>query len=90
MATGDIVPCGRIKGSLHEVGRVTGAVTIPVARDISYETYEGDYVVTPDPWDETVLETNNKLMTGNVTVEVIPYYETSNLSGGSTVYIGGN
>lgn len=90
MATGDIIPYGILKGSLHAVGTVIGSVTVPVVHDASHETYDGEYTITPDPWDETILETDNKLMTGNITVEIIPYYETSNLSGGSTVYIGGN
>lgn len=104
MATGEIVPCETIGGTLHVVGeltgsvslpashdRITGAITVPASYDyIHEEEYEGEYVVTPRPWNETILETENKILRNNVTVEVIPYYETSNLSGGSTVYIGGN
>lgn len=49
--------------------------------------YTGEYIVTPLPQDETVLETNGKYMSDDVTVLKIPYYETSNESG-KTAYIG--
>lgn len=49
--------------------------------------YDGDYVVIPKAYNETVLETKDKLLTDDVTVEKIPYYKTSNESG-YTVYIG--
>lgn len=50
-------------------------------------TYEGDYVVVPHTEDDIVLETKQKMMTSDVTVKKIPYFETSNVSG-VTVYIG--
>jgi hypothetical protein len=49
--------------------------------------YKGDYTVIPDVEAQT-LETKQKLMTDNVTIKEIPYYDTSNLAGGITVYIG--
>lgn len=54
---------------------------------IDHAEYTGDYLVIPDDFQH-VLETNDKLMKGDVIVEKIPYYETSNISG-TTVYIGG-
>lgn len=54
----------------------------------NYDIYRGEYVVTPKAYDSTVLETKEKLMTDDVTVLEIPYYETSNESG-LTVYIAG-
>lgn len=53
------------------------------------EHYEGPYEVIPKAFNETVLETKDLLMDDDVTVLKIPYYETSNLSGGYTVYIAG-
>ena len=53
------------------------------------ERYEGPYTVTPLAHSETVLETQDKYMDDDVTVLKIPYYETSNLSGGYTVFIAG-
>lgn len=52
------------------------------------DVYDGSYVVIPSN-REQMLETANKLMSKDVTVKEIPYYETSNESG-TTVYIGGN
>lgn len=48
--------------------------------------YEGPYTVTPLARNQTVLDTNGKLMTDDVTVLEVPYWETSNISG-MTVYI---
>lgn len=48
--------------------------------------YEGSYSVIPKVYEQT-LETANKSMTDDVTVEEIPYSETSNPSGGNTVNI---
>jgi len=56
------------------------------AGDIPY--YEGPYEVTPKTETEQVLATANKQMAKDVTVFKIPYFETSNLSDGVTVYIG--
>lgn len=51
------------------------------------EKYRGAYTVTPKTERQT-LETAGKLLTDNVAVREIPYYDVSNTSGGSTVYIG--
>lgn len=53
----------------------------------SVERYNGDYVVVPKT-DSQVLKTRQKLMTDDLTVKEIPYYEVSNESNGNTVYIG--
>ena len=50
------------------------------------ETYRGNYTVTP-AMEAQVLETKDKVMTDDVTVLEIPMYETTNLSGGTTLYI---
>lgn len=52
------------------------------------EHYLGDYDVVPGR-EKTVLETAAKVMDDDVTVHPIPYYQVSNNSGGTTVYIGG-
>ena len=52
------------------------------------DVYDGEYIVTPIPYDSQTLETKNKVMANDVTVLAIPYYETSNISG-ITIYIGG-
>lgn len=49
--------------------------------------YTGDYVITPRT-TEQVMHTADKHMSDDVSIKKIPYFETSNLSGGDTVYIG--
>lgn len=54
------------------------------------EAYEGPYSVESIAHDMQIYSTENKVMTENLVVLPIPYYETSNPKGGLTVYIGGN
>lgn len=49
--------------------------------------YTGEYEITPTITTQT-LETKDKRMVDDVTVDAIPYYETTNPSGGYTVIIG--
>jgi hypothetical protein len=58
-----------------------------VVTDYTGALYEGDYVVTPQA-EGQVLKTAQKLMRDDVTIEAIPFFEVSNNSGGTTVYIG--
>lgn len=51
-----------------------------------YEDYGGEYAVTPTVAGET-LPTKDKVMRDDLEVRPIPFYETSNNSGGTTVYI---
>lgn len=50
-------------------------------------TYEGDYSVTPTV-DGKTIPTQNQIMRKDVTIKPIPFFETSNTSDGTTVYIG--
>lgn len=54
-----------------------------------FPLYEGDYDVTPKIVAQT-LETANKSMESDVTIQAIPYYEVDNAFQGQTVIIGGN
>lgn len=54
--------------------------------DGDIERYVGPYEVTPDAHDPVILDTMNKILTEDVTVKKIPYYQTSNESG-DTAYI---
>ena len=51
------------------------------------DKYEGDYNVIPRVYQQT-LETKDKLMLDDVTVEIIPLSKVINLSNGYTVTIG--
>ena len=54
-----------------------------------YDTYSGDYSVkVPFGGDDAVLETGNKLMRDNLTVEAVNVSETTNTAGGKTMIIG--
>lgn len=49
--------------------------------------YDGDYAVTPTATGQT-LNTKKKIMSDDVHIQPIPFFEVSNTSGGNTVYIG--
>lgn len=49
--------------------------------------YDGEYTVDPRKVSQT-LDTKDKSMSSNVTINAIFYSEVSNPSGGGTVYIG--
>lgn len=51
------------------------------------ETYEGYYTVIPKVTEQE-MQTKNKMMKDNVTIEQIPFHEFSNETG-TTVVIGG-
>lgn len=63
---------------------VVDTVTRTVADDV--EVYSGPYVAIPTVNSQT-LPTAKKLMTGDVTVRGVPFYEVTNQQGGNTVYI---
>lgn len=79
------------KGELHgnlspNKGNLHG--TLSAGTVISAEPYEGAYTVRSAVHEAQELPTANKHLVKNITVEKIPYYETSNLSDGITIYIG--
>ncbi len=84
--SGTLTSTGRLHGSLvGDNHKINGTLTIPSV--VGAETYAGSYEVTPKAWEEQTLETAHKLMTDDVTVFRVPYYETSNLFDGKTAYI---
>lgn len=82
-----IQPNGTLYGELSVVREISGGLTIPPGGS-AIPIYEGAYEITPLAQTDTVMETKGKRMTENVTVLEIPYYETTNESGGYTVIIG--
>lgn len=54
---------------------------------LGVETYAGAYEFIPKV-EAQVAETAEKYMESDLTVCAIPYYDVSNTTGGSTVYIG--
>lgn len=61
---------------------------IEFTSDSKKEVYEGIYTVTPSVKNELSLGTKEKVMKDDVTIKKVPLYRTSNVHGGTTVYIG--
>lgn len=61
--------------SLPDAGAVVGT-----------EPYEGEYIVTPKVEAQT-MPTKEKVMFDDVTIKAIPYVESENSAGGTTVTI---
>lgn len=79
----EIIAIESLKGTISGSAEIKGTVT--VARD--YDIYDGEYEVTPNAHKSQTLETADKLLKENVTIAKVPYWETSNPSGGNTIYI---
>ena len=72
-----------LSGSLASVKTLAGRLS--VVKD--HEKYDGDYSVTPAAFSSQTLETADKILKENITINEVPYYETNN-EYGNTVYIG--
>lgn len=68
----------------QEIGVKQDIVIVPIYKDVPQ--YEGGYEVTPKVSEQT-LPTAKKLMSEDLTIKEIPYFEVGNNSGGDTVYI---
>ncbi len=84
--TGRLSQDGSLFGTISEKMNLYGTLSHPSSPTVVY--YNGEYVVDPNTKSKTVLGTKGKAMKDDVTVNKIQYIETSNLSGGTTVYIG--
>ena len=85
--TGTIQLRQTITGTVQLKEVLTGVVQLPNLTPPVHPSFDGPYEVTPRFHKQT-LETKNKTMTDDVTVETIPVYRTINPSGGNTVSIG--
>lgn len=81
---------GRVHSEIQLVGRIRSEDVIVgrLSKPVGYEEYKGVYNITPKATSQT-MDTKNKLMKKDITVEAIPYYEVENVQGGVTVIIGG-
>ena len=84
--TGRLSVAGTITGRLSALESLSGKMNIPEV--VGVTLYDGEYVVSPD-FEGSILETKDKLLRQDVTVNPIEVQTVSNLSGGKTVYIGG-
>ena len=72
-------------------GKDHGDIFLTVTpRESHKDPYEGPYSVVSYADAMQILDTEDKIMTENLVVLPIPYFETSNPKGGLTVYIGGD
>jgi hypothetical protein len=75
----------RVSGRIDAKGRMSGKVKTAETKPLPY--YEGEYVITPKFTDQ-VLETKQKSMSDDVTVEKITTLEVDNEAGGVTYIFG--
>lgn len=95
----NISPIGKINGNLDINKTISGNLDIDktingnvmqgIGKGEVIPIYEGNYNILPLAFQETILQTKNKKLINNIIIREIPYYETSNPSGGNTVYIAG-
>ena len=81
---GVIKTAENVSGFISGSGNMTG--TVAIGSGFVTDKYTGEYVVIPKADNEQILKTANKLMSDDVTVKKVPYFETSNQYG-ETVYI---
>jgi len=94
--TGEITPGSAVLvGTLSSTKTLSGVLSAAqtmsgvLAAAEAAPLYEGTYDVTPAPFQDIVLDTNGRRLANDITVREIPYYTTTNLSGGYTAIIGG-
>ena len=86
-------PIPSITGILQKRENLIGVLSEPheltctIDKSAVVNYYTGDYEITPAVYSQ-IMPTRNKTMYDDVTVQEIPYYETSNEQGGYTVIIG--
>ena len=76
-----------VSGTLSIAPKVTGSISGRIG-DHQYPVYDGPYTAQPK-FESQKLETKDKMMKENVEIEPIFVSKVTNLSGGTTVYIGG-
>lgn len=84
----DIVIVGSgnsLRGSISTKEKLIGHTQI----SSNLPTYNGEHIVIPSASDVQVLQTAQKVMNSNITIEKIPYNEVGNIAGGVTATIGG-
>jgi hypothetical protein len=85
--TGTLQERQKITGQMQINNALNGIVQIPNLSPPVHPSFDGPYEVTPRFYEQK-LETKEKLMIDDVTVEIIPAYEVPNIAGGLTVTIG--
>ena len=81
--TGSISAEGALSGSLAQEQSLKGTVSQQIEHDTYYD---GPYEITPRVLGQT-MATADKVMRTDVVIKDIPYSETTNPGGGTTVVI---
>lgn len=93
-----IIAVGSLTGTLSSTKQpLSGSLSLDsrnplrgsLSKNIIAFEYTGETEVESKPFEDQILQTENRTLTTNILVKKIPVYETSNQSGGTTVYIGG-
>lgn len=85
--TGEIISTYSISSNISNTFSISGNLST-TALTPTYPYYQGVYQVSPIPELDIILETSNKILQDDIIIKEIPYYETTNESGGYTVTIG--
>lgn len=93
--TGSLSDVEGLIGSLSVYDSLTGFLTpevslygeLSIPDEAEMEYYDGSYSVIPSQESQT-LDTSDLAMRDDVVIEAIPFYLTTNLSGGYTAIIG--
>ena len=78
---------GDLSGKTDQLGGDIPGDLVFYAPERDILKYGGPYTVTPTTKSQ-MLETAGKLMEKDTQIKAIPFFETSNTAGGTTVYIG--
>lgn len=79
-----LTPAVPLVGQISAIGNLGGTVSQELA---PHDKYSGPYEIFPRKVDQ-LLNTSDKLLTDDITIDAIRYSEVSNPEGGTTVNIG--
>lgn len=83
--TGVVTLFQHLSGTISVSQGLTGKISL--GYEIHPELYDGQYEAIPMTTGQT-LQTRETFLTDDITITPIPYFDVSNTSGGSTIYIG--
>ena len=87
-------PISTLNGKISAPASLNGKISLsinqsvappPIVEDIP--SYEGEYTVSADAFDQTVLPTKNKKLTNDITIEPVTFSAVTNTAGGTTITI---
>ncbi len=81
-----VLECYKTQISEYE-WRLNVAAENEDAESKDYEHYNGTYSVTPKAFQSQTLDTADKVLSSDIVISEVPFYQTTNESGGVTSYI---